>query len=76
MTSRFRVATTLARKLQDLGVLPADVLHQAGLPTGLFDQEKILVSTEELFALYRGLAQASPDPAIGLRLGTEPRVER
>jgi hypothetical protein len=32
---------------------PADVLRQAGLPTGLFDQEKILVSTEELFALYR-----------------------
>jgi len=76
MTSRFRVATTLARKLEELGVSPAAVLRQAGLPTGLFDQEKILVSTEELFALYRGLGQASPDPAIGLKLGTEPRVER
>ena len=42
----------------------------------LFDQEKILVSTEELFALYRGLGQASRDPAIGLKLGTEPRIER
>jgi AraC-like DNA-binding protein len=76
MTSRFRVATTLARKLEDLGVSPADVLRQAGLPTGLFDQERILVSTEELFALYRGVGQASPDPAIGLKLGTEPRIER
>lgn len=76
MTSRFRVASTLARKLEELGVLPADVLRQAGLPTGLFDQERILVSTEELFALYRGLGQASPDPAIGLKLGTEPRIER
>jgi len=76
MTSRFRVASTLARKLEDLGVPPADVLRHAGLPLGLFDQEKILVSTEELFALYRGLRQASPDPAIGIRLGTEPRVER
>ena len=76
MTSRFRVATTLARKLEELGVSPADVLRQAGLPTGLFDQEKILVTTEELFALYRGLAQASRDPAIGLKLGTEQRVER
>ena len=63
MTSRFRVATTLARKLEELGVSPADVLRHAGLPPGLFDQEKILVSTEELFALYRGLGQASRDPA-------------
>lgn len=74
--NRFRVATTLARKLEELGVSPADVLRHAGLPSGLFDQEKILVSTEELFALYRGLAEASPDPAIGLKLGTEHRVER
>ncbi len=76
MTNRFRVASTLAGKLEELGVLPADVLRQAGLPAGLFDQERILVSTEELFALYRGLGQASPDPAIGLKLGTEPRIER
>ena len=76
MTNRFRVASTLARKLEELGTLPTDVLRHAGLPLGLFDQEKILVSTEELFALYRGLGQASHDPAIGLRLGTEPRVER
>jgi len=76
MVSRFRVSTTLARKLEELGVPPADVLRQAGLPAGLFDQEKILVTTEELFALYRGLAEASCDPAIGLKLGTEHRVER
>jgi AraC-like DNA-binding protein len=76
MTNRFRVASTLPGKLVELGVLPADVLRQAGLPTGLFDQERILVSTEELFALYRGLGQASRDPAIGLKLGTEPRIER
>jgi AraC-like DNA-binding protein len=76
MAGRFRVPTTLARKLEELGVRPADVLRLAGLPTTLFDQDKILVSTEELFALYRGIAQASRDPAIGLELGTEPRVER
>jgi len=76
MTTRFRVATTFPRKLEELGVSPADVLRRAGLPARLFDQERILVSTEELFALYRGLAQASPDPAIALKLGTEPRIER
>lgn len=74
--SRFRVATTLARKLEDLGVSPADVLRLAGLPAGLFNQERILVSTEEFFALFRGLARVSRDPAIGLKLGTEPRIER
>ena len=41
--NRFRVSTQLARKLAELGVPPADVLRHAGLPAGLFDQEKILV---------------------------------
>lgn len=76
MLKSFRVSTQLARKLEELGVPPQAVLRQAGLPAALFDQEKIQVSTEELFALYRGIAVASNDPAIGLRLGTEPRLER
>jgi len=74
--SRFRVASTLAGKLEELGVPPADVLRLAELPSGLLSQDKILVTTGELFALYRGIGQASRDPAIGLELGTEPRVER
>lgn len=76
MTNEFRVASTLVGKLQELGVAPADVLRHAGLPSGLFEQEKIRINTDELFALYRGLGQASNDPAIGLKLGTEPRIER
>lgn len=76
MTHRFRVSTMLVRKLEELGVSPVDVLRYADLPTGLLDQEKILLSTEEFFRLYRGLAEASRDPAIGLKLGTEDRVER
>jgi len=76
MTSRFRVSTTLARRLEELGVLPADVLRHAGLPLALFDQDRILLTTEELFALYRGIGQASLDPAVGLQLGAELRVER
>ena len=76
MVNRFRVSTQLPRKLTELGVSTAGVLRHAGLPAGLFDQERILVTTEELFALYRGIAEASDDPAIGLELGTELRVER
>jgi AraC-like DNA-binding protein len=72
----FQLSSTLARKLEELGVRPRDVLRCAGLPIALFDQERILVTTQELFALYRGLAEASRDAAIGLKLGTAHRVER
>lgn len=43
---------------------------------GLFKMDKIMVSTEEFFALHRGIAEASNDPCFGLKLGTEGRVER
>ena len=76
MMNRFRVSSTLPRRLEELGLRPEAVLRQAGLPMGLFNQEKIQVSTEEFFALYRGNADASDDPAFGLKLGTEERVER
>jgi AraC-like DNA-binding protein len=76
MTNRFRVSSMLPRRLEELGLSPVVVLRQAGLPMGLFDQEKILVTTEELFALHRGISEVSGDPAIGLKLGTEERVER
>src|SRR6266852_6412997 len=76
MTKQFRVQSTLPRKLEDLGLAPEAVLRQAGLPIGLFKLDRILVSTEQFFALHRGIAEASNDPAFGLKLGTEERVER
>jgi AraC-like DNA-binding protein len=76
MTNRFRVSSLLPRRLEELGLSPEAALRQAGLPMGLFNQEKVLVSTEEFFALYRGIADACNDPAFGLKLGTEERVER
>jgi AraC-like DNA-binding protein len=76
MNNRFRVSSTLPRKLGEVGLSPDAVLRQAGLPAGLFKLERILVSTEEFFALHRGIAEVSNDPAIGLRVGTEERVER
>jgi len=64
------------RRLEELGLSPLVVLRHAGLPMGLFDQDKILVTTEEMFALYRAILEVSGDPGIGLKLGTEERVER
>jgi AraC-like DNA-binding protein len=76
MTKQFRVSSTLPRKLHELGLSPEEVLRRAGLPLGLFGAEKILVNTEEFFALHRGIEAASNDPAFGLKLGNEQRVER
>src|SRR5207245_7885629 len=76
MTKQFRVSTTLPQKLKELGLSPDAVLRRAGLPMGLFKMDKILVSTEEFFALHRGIAEASNDPCFGLKLGSEERVER
>jgi AraC-like DNA-binding protein len=76
VSNRFRVSNTVIRRIEDLGVSPEAVLRHAGLPPGLFGQERVLLSTGELFALYRGLQAANRDPAFGLNLGTEERVER
>jgi AraC-like DNA-binding protein len=75
LADRFRLSSALLRRLQELGIRSEDIVRRAGLPAGLFQQEKVFLSTEELFAFYRGVAGASGDPAIGLKLGTEERLE-
>jgi AraC-like DNA-binding protein len=76
MANRFRLSRTLTRRFEDVGLSPAAILRQARLPLGLFRQEKMLLTTAEFFALYRAIAEVSHDPAIGLKLGTEDRMER
>ncbi|MBV8969082.1 MAG: AraC family transcriptional regulator ligand-binding domain-containing protein [Verrucomicrobia bacterium] len=76
MTSRFRVSGLLSRKLEELGLSPVMVLRYAGLPITLFDQKPIFVSTDELFALWTAIGEVGRDPAIGLKIGSEHRVER
>ena len=76
MTNRFRFSNTLAGRLADQGISPEAVLRRAGLPPAILSQEKSLLTTEEFFALYRAIAEVSRDPAVGLKLGTEDRMER
>ena len=76
MMNRFRVSGTLARRLEELGLAPIAVLQHAGLPMGLFEQPKIWITTEEMFALYTAIHEISGDPGIGLKLGSEERIER
>ena len=51
------------------------ILRSAGLPRNLFEQSRVLVTTEEFFALWRGIGELSGNPAIGLLLGTESKPE-
>ena len=76
INDRFKVSGLLARRLGEHAVSVLAVLQRAGLPTGFFQQEKSYVTTAELFSLWRAIGETSTDPAIGLKLGAEPRFER
>jgi len=76
MIKQFRVAGMLRTRLEESGIEIPAVLRHAGLPRDLFDQSRILVTTEQLFALWRAIGEVSGDPAIGLKLGTETKTER
>lgn len=76
MLKQFRVPGRLALKLKELGVSAPTVLRNAGLPRDLFEQARILVSTDELFALWQAIEQVSSDPLIGIKLGVETKTER
>jgi len=75
MNDRFRVARSLAGRLRAHGVPLAAVLQRAGLPATFFQQDRILATTAELFALWRSIGETSSDRAIGLKLGAEQRTE-
>jgi len=75
MSKHFRIPGRLATRLRESGVRVSAMLERAGLPPGLLDQPRVVVSTEELFALWQGIGRASENPAIGLELGTETKSE-
>ena len=76
MTDRFRITKGWAERFAREKISILKLLRRAGLPANLFDQEKIFVTTAQIFALWRGVAELSPKPDFGLKLGTELRLER
>ena len=76
MNKHFRVSGSMFLKLEELGVRASAILRRAGLPQGCIDQPRVLLKTEELFALWRAIGEVSTNPAIGLLLGTETKTER
>lgn len=76
MNHHFRLSSLLGPRLAEHGLSMPAVARQADLPAGFFQQEEILATTQELFALYRAIGELSPDPGIGLKLGAETRMDR
>ncbi|MBZ5530312.1 MAG: AraC family transcriptional regulator [Acidobacteriia bacterium] len=76
MNKHFRFSGSTFLKMEELGVRASQVLRRAGLSQGFIDQPRVLLNTEELFALWRAVGEVSANPAIGLLLGTETKTER
>jgi len=75
MNKHFRVSGRICQRLEELKVSVSAVLRRGGLAQGLFDQPRVLVTTEELFSFWRAIGEVSTDPAIGLSIGTEAKIE-
>src|SRR3954454_2116942 len=75
MPDRFRVLSVMGRQLDRIGIPSHAVLRLAGLPSQLFQQTRIWLTSEEMRALYDAIAEVSGDQAVGLRLGAEERPE-
>jgi AraC-like DNA-binding protein len=76
MADRFRITKGWAQRFAAEKISVPMLLRRAGLPATLFEQEKIYVTTAEVFAIWRTVAEMSPKPGLGLQLGTELRFER
>lgn len=53
MNGRFRIGSELARCIKEQRIPLSSLLRHAGLPAGFFQQEKVMASTAELFAMRR-----------------------
>jgi AraC-like DNA-binding protein len=76
MNKHFRFSGSTFSKLEELGVPASAVLRRAGLPQSYLEQPRVILSTTELFALWRAIGEVSTNPAIGLLLGIENKTER
>jgi len=76
MNKHFRFSVNHFRKLEEVGIPAASVLRRAGLPESLATQPRVLLTTPELFALWRAIGELGNNPAIGLHLGAESKLER
>jgi AraC-like DNA-binding protein len=76
MNKHFRFSGSTFSRLEEHGVSASAVLRRAGLPQEYARQPRVLLKTEELFALWRAIGEVSTNSSISLLLGTEAKTER
>jgi AraC-like DNA-binding protein len=76
MNRLFRISTLQLRRLDELGVSSRAVLRAADVTGPVDGSDRLLFTTEQLFALWTAVRASSPAPGLGLEIGTEQRVER
>src|SRR5207247_8728308 len=76
MSDRLRISNTWGKRFMDQKIALPALHRRAGLPVGLFEQEKVYVTTAQLFALWRSVGETSSDPCVGLKLDSETRMTR
>jgi AraC-like DNA-binding protein len=76
MNKHFRFSGSTFSRLEELGVSALGILRRSGLSQTLVSQPRVLLSTEELFALWQAIGEVSTVPGIGLCLGSETKIER
>ncbi|MCW5552183.1 MAG: AraC family transcriptional regulator [Verrucomicrobiae bacterium] len=76
MSDRLRISSMWGKRFAEQNIALPALLRRAGLPVTLFQQEKVFVTTAELFSLWRSVSELSADPGIGAKLGSETRLAR
>jgi AraC-like DNA-binding protein len=76
MSDLLRISSMWGKRFAEQNIVVPALLRRAGLPATLFQQDKVCVTTAELFSLWRCLSELSTDPGIGLKLGSETRLAR
>lgn len=72
---QIRITRFLPAWFEETGISPTEILRQARLPQNLFQQDRIVVSTAQWFALWHALEEINDDPALGLKLGSNIQLE-
>lgn len=70
-----RLPAMVPQRMAALGIDPGRVLELAGLPTDLFQPDKVYVNTQQFFALWLALQTIGAPPDLGLRAATEPPAD-
>ena len=76
MNKHFRLSGSTFQKLEELGVNVPAVLRRAGLPQSVVEQPRVLLKTSELAAFWRAVGEVSTNPAVGLLMGMESRIDK